>query len=299
VTSHSSGAHVQHRFTLRQITAIAATTAISIFTLTLPVGAATQTVRSGDVVVAYTYHGTPPLSSHSRLKISKGGEAIYDKAVTSKWCASQCSPNIVARNRKVVHLVHLSRSGPPSVVLDLYSGGAHCCFVEQVYSLAANTEVVRKAEYNFGNPGVRLVKLNGSGSYDFLSANNDFAYAFTDFAASGMPIEIFSFSDGAFHNVTLSFPSLIRDDAAQWMKAFRSQASTHYQDSVGLVAAWAADEDMLGHSAGVARFLAAQANAGHLNSALSPITASDQKYVVALQKFLRKHGYFKQAHTVK
>jgi hypothetical protein len=50
---------------------------------------------------------------------------------------------------------------------------------------------------------------------------------------------------------------------------------------------------MLGHSAGVARFLAAQAKAGHLNSALSPITPNDEKYVVALQKFLRAHGYSK------
>jgi len=284
---------VQHRSTLRQIIAIAATLAVSIFTLTLPAGAATQTVSSRGVVVTYTYRGTPPLSSHSRLKISTGGEVVYDQVVRSKWCGSECSPNIVARDRKVVHIVHLSRSGSPSVVLDLYSGGAHCCFVEQVYTVAAKSEGVHKAEFNFGNPGVRLVKLGANGNYDFLSANNDFAYAFTDFAASGMPIEIFSFSNGAFHNVTLSFPNLIRSDAGQWMKAFRSQASTHYQDSVGLVAAWAADEDMLGHFAGVARFLTAQAKAGHLNSALNPITPSDQKYVVALQKFLRRHGYLK------
>jgi hypothetical protein len=284
---------VQHLFTVRHIAAITAAMAISLFTLTVPSGAATQTIKAGDLAVTYTYHGTPPLSSHSRLKISKGGEVVYDQAVTSKWCGSGCSPNIIARDRSVVHIVHLNRAGPPSVVLDLYSGGAHCCFVEQVYSLAANSDVVHKAEYNFGNPGVRLVKLSADGPFDFLSANNDFAYAFTDFAASGMPIQIFGFSRDAFHNVTLSYPTLIRNDAARWMSAFRSQAGTHYQDSVGLVAAWAADEDMLGRSAAVARFLTAQAKLGHLNSALSPITPSDQKYVAALQKFLRKHGYLK------
>jgi len=278
---------------VRQISAIAGAIAVSLGALTLPAGAATQTVRLRDVGVTYTYHGTPPLSSHSRLKITQGSDVVYDRAVTSKWCADECSPSIIARDRKVVHIVHLTRSGPPSVVLDLYSGGAHCCFVEQVYSLATNSPVVHKAEHNFGNPGVQLVKLTASDRYDFLSANNDFAYAFTDFAASGMPIEILSFSRGTFHNVTRSFPSLIRKDAAQWMKVFRSQASTHYQDSVGVIAAWAADEDMLGHSGAVAQFLAAQARAGHLNSALSPITPSDQKYVVALQRFLRKHGYLK------
>jgi hypothetical protein len=284
---------VRHLFTLRHIAAISAAMAASLFTLTAPSGAATQTIKAGDVSVTYTYRGTPPLSGHSRLKISKGGEVVYDQAVTSKWCGSECSPSIIARGRSVVHIVHLSRTGPPSVVLGLYSGGAHCCFVEQVYSLAANSDAVHKAEYNFGNPGVKLVKLSANGRFDFLSANNAFAYAFTDFAASGMPIEIFGFSHDRFHNVTRSFPTLIHKDAARWMNAFRSQAGTHYQDSVGLVAAWAADEDMLGRSAAVARFLTAQATAGHLNSALSPITPSDEKYVLALQKFLRAHGYVK------
>lgn len=280
------------RFTLQQITAIAATAAISLFALALPAGAATQSVSSGDLAVTYTYHGSPPLSSRSRLEIFADGEMIYDQNIKSRWCGSECSPNIMTRDTKVVHIVRLNRSGPPAVVLDLYSGGAHCCSIEEVYALT-NSKRVHKAEFDFGNPGVRLVRLGASGDYDFLSANNDFAYAFTDYAASGMPIEIFSFSHGVFHNVTVSFPKLIRKDAVQWMSAFRSQASSHYRDSVGLVAAWAADEDMLGHSSAVARFLTAQSTEGHLNSALLPVTHSDQKYVVALQAFLRKHGYLK------
>ena len=75
------------------------------------------------------------------------------------------------------------------------------------------------------------------------------------------------------------------------MRAFKSQAKSHYSDTVGVVAAWAADEDMLGHSKLVARFLARQARLGHLNSALSPDEPSGKKFVRALQKMLRKDGY--------
>ena len=279
------------QISLRRSTALAVAVAITLLAWTVPAGAATQSISSQGITVTYSYHGAPPLSRDSRLTISDDGKVVYDEAVTSKWCGSECSPNIIARARKVIHIVRLSPTGGPSVVLDLYTGGAHCCFVEQVYSLSANSTDVTKTEHNFGNPGVRLTKLSSSGSYSFLSANNDFAYEFTDYAASGMPIEIFNFSNNSFHNVTRSYPSLIRKDAAQWMTAFQSQASSHYSDSVGVVAAWAADEDMLGRPAGVARFLAAQARAGHLNSAISPITPSDHKYVLALQKFLRSHGY--------
>ena len=127
---------MQYRYTLRRLTAIVATIAVSLFALALPAGATAQIVHSGDLTVTYTYHGTPPLSSHSTLKISELGKVLYDQAVTSKWCGDDCSPNIIARDRKVVHIVRLNSSGSPSVVLDLYSGGAHCCFVEQVYSLA-------------------------------------------------------------------------------------------------------------------------------------------------------------------
>jgi len=181
----------------------------------------------------------------------------------------------------------------PSVVLDLYSGGAHCCAIEQVFSFVANSATIHMVERNFGDPGVQLVPLGAKGSVDLLTANDVFAYEFTDFAASGLPIEILSFSNNAFHDVTRSFPTLIAKDARLWMSAFGAQASSHYQDTVGLVAAWAADEDMLGHSALVASFLSQQAAAGHLKSALNPVTASGQKYVVALQKFLRQQGYLK------
>jgi hypothetical protein len=281
---------VPGRIAVRRLAA-SAVVVISLFASISTAGAATQTVTKENVTATFTYRGTSPFSQHPHLKISLNGKVVYDQSVSSAWCGRECSANVIAGTRKVVHIVHLEKGGLPSVVLDLYSGGAHCCAIEQVYSFKSNSAVIEKIEHNFGDPGVQLVKLGANGSFDLLSADDVFAYAFTDFAASGMPIEILSFSHEAFHNVTRSFPELIAKDANQWMNAFKSQATTHYQDSVGLVAAWSADEDMLGHSNVVARFLATEAKAGHLNSALLPVTSSDQKYVIALQKFLRKHGY--------
>lgn len=282
--------HVPGPINLRQLVATAVVV-VSLFASISTVGAATQTVTKENVTATFTYHGTSPLSQNPHLRVSLNGKVVYDQPVTSEWCGKECSPNVIVGARKVVHIVHLQPKGLPSVVLDLYSGGAHCCAIEQVYSFKPNSATVEKTEHNFGDPGVQLVKLGANGSFDLLSADDTFAYAFTDFAASGLPIELLSFSHDAFHNITRSFPDLIAKDANQWMSAFRAQASTRYQDSVGVVAAWAADEDMLGHSAAVAGFLANQAKAGHLNSALSPDTPSGQKYVIALQNFLRKHGY--------
>lgn len=278
------------RIKLRQLAA-ATVGAVAMFAPISSAGAATQKVAHEHVTATLTYHGTSPVRQNPHLVITLDGTVVYDHAVTSKWCGKECAPNVIAGTRKVVHLVHFQPQGPPSVLLDLYSGGAHCCAIEQVYTLSSPHGSVVKTERNFGDPGVRLVKLGAKGTVDLLSADDSFAYEFTDFAASGLPIEILSFSHQSFHTITKSFPSLIAKDAAQWMSAFHAQASSHYADTVGVVAAWAADEDMLGHSSVVARFLSREARAGHLNSAISPVTPSGDKFVGALQKFLRQQGY--------
>jgi hypothetical protein len=253
--------------------------------------AATITATSGAVSATFTYSGTFPQSRDARLTITRAGKVADDVVVSSKWCGHQCWPDLVSPEHSVLHVVRLSQQGPLAVVLDLYSGGAHCCTVEQVFSLDASSGRYEKFEYNFGDPGTKLVALGKGGSDLFLSADDSFAYAFTDYAASGMPIEILSFSHNAFHNVTRSFPKLIANDAAQWRSAFDSAATSNYQDTVGLAAAWAADEDMLGHFSSVQKFLRLEQRAGHLNSALSPIEPSGQKFIVAVQKFLGQHGY--------
>ena len=277
--------------TFGRLFGVVLTTVVSLFALISTASAAAQTVTRGSLTATLTYRGSPPTSQSPHLRIALNGRVVYNQAVRSAWCGTECSPNVIAGTRTVVHIVRLVPDGTPSVVLDLYSGGAHCCAIEQVYSINPASGRIQKAEHNFGDPGVRLVPLGAGGSFDLLSANDEFAYAFTDYAASGMPIEILSFSHNSFRDVTRNFPQLIAKDANQWMNAFKAQATTHYTDSVGVVAAWAADEDMLGRDAAVTRFLDNEASAGHLNSALSPITPSGEKYVVALLKFLRAHGY--------
>ncbi|HEY1221974.1 MAG TPA: hypothetical protein VGE75_00580 [Acidimicrobiales bacterium] len=253
----------------------------------------TTSATMGDVTATFTYSGTFPEGQHLHLIIRRKGVELLNAPVTSAWCGDMCWPNAIAAGDKVLHVVRLGAGATPDVVLDLYSGGAHCCSIEQVFSFGATSKKVRKSEYNFGDPGARLEKIGPRGATYFVSADDAFAYAFTDFAASGLPIKILAFADGSFHDVTRQFPALIARDATQWLRAFKAQASSRYQDSVGVAAAWAADEDMLGHRGAVKSFLAEQLKAGHLNSALSPIEPSGARFVTALQSFLRKYGYAK------
>jgi hypothetical protein len=265
---------------------------LGVLTLTPAASATTETASSGDVTATFTFKGhQPPNYTDQRLTISQAGAVVYNEPVVSSVCHTLCAPGFEGGSRSAVHVLDLEHNGRPDVVLDLYSGGAHCCFVEQIFSPDPATGMYVENERNFGDPGMKVVDLQHNGQLELLTADDSFAYEFTDYAASGLPIRILTFSGRRFVNVTRHYPKLIARDAAGWMKAFNSMAKQHYPDSVGVVAAWAADEELLGHGKLVNRFLSRQVALGHLNSGLSPEEPGGAKFVANLRRFMRRHGY--------
>jgi hypothetical protein len=255
--------------------------------------ARTETASSGMVTATLSFtvssQNTYPTKT---LTISRSGQAVYNEAVASSYCGAlgntseqqYCAPGYGPPGHSSVHVVELEPGGEPSVVLDLYTGGAHCCSVEQVFSFdpAAGTYVL--SQRNFGDPGERLVDLGHDGRVEFLTADDSFAYAFTDFAHSGLPIKILTFAGGRFTDATRHYPKLIARDAAMYLKAFKHNLS----NGEGLVAAWAADEENLGHRKLVTSTLAKYLKAGDLRGGTY---APGQKFIRALNKLLKKDAY--------
>ena len=273
---------------MRRLLVIIATAAV--WAIALPAAlATTQTAHAGSVTATFTFQGKFPSFHGQRLTIERGGLVVYDQSVVSRFCGKLCAPLSGLSGRpSSVHVVDLEHTGDPDVVLDLYSGGAHCCTIVQTFSFDPSASTYVKTERDFGDADARIVDLRHDGRFEFLSADDSFAYRFTDYAASGLPIQILSFAHGRFADVTRAYPRLVSKDAAFWLKTYKGLAAGHYSDSVGVIAAWAADEDLLGHSKLVSRYLAHEARAGHLNA---PFGASGTKFVASLQKFLRRRGY--------
>jgi hypothetical protein len=256
----------------------------------LPASAATYHSSLGDVSATLTYQGTYPTPQHTTITISRAGHVVYREAVSAAFCGKLCwpTPSYGSGNASPLRVVRLE-AGSPDVVLGLYSGGAHCCFIDEVFAPSSATKYV-KTELNLGDPGARIEALPGNPYAAFVTADDSFAYAFTDYAASGLPIKVMRFLGHGFTNVTRQYPKLIRSDAANWLVAFYSAASSHYSDSVGVIAAWAADEYLLGRANAADQFLHQQGAAGHLNSLLNP-SAKGVTFVTELEKFLQHQGY--------
>jgi hypothetical protein len=244
--------------------------------------AATQTASSGDVSATFSYKGKVPNYSHLRLTITRAGTVAYDHKVTdTATCGTLCWPASTTSSLKALDL---DADGEPEVLLSLYSGGANCCFVEQVFSYDAATGTYAKASQNFGDFGASIKRL--SGGVRFVGANYAFKYAFTDGADSGEPILIVKFAGGRFLDDTRSYPALIAKDAKRWLTAFKHDL----KNGVGVLAAWAADEEQLGHSRLVTSYLERQLKAGHLKSAAGP-KDSGKHFITKLRRFLKKLGY--------
>ncbi len=272
---------------MRRVFAILSVAAVCL--VTAPAALATiQTAHGGNVTATFTFQGKFPKFHNLHLTISRGGAVVYDQPVVAKFCGKLCWPGPGVSQRSSVQVADLEGTGDPDVLLDLYSGGAHCCTVLQIFSLDPGTSTYAKTERVFGDPDVKVVDLGHNGRLELLTADDSFAYRFTDYAASGLPIEILTFAGGQFTDVTRSYPTLVAKDAALWLRAFKSQAMQHYPDSVGVIAAWAADEDLLGHAKLVTRYLHHQAVAGHLNA---PFGGGGTRFVGQLRKFLRRRGY--------
>jgi hypothetical protein len=272
---------------MRRQIGLACTLGALLIAAPIALGAA-QSAASVKVSASFTYKGRQFHYTHERLTISRGGQVVYNQPVTSKNCFPTCAPGSLVAGHPSLQIADIEHNGDPDIILTLFSQGANCCLIDQIFSFDPSTTTYVKTERNFATAGANITDLSHNGRLEFVSSDPVFQGAFTDDVASGLPLQILTFSNRHFTPVTSSYPTLVTKDAAQWLKLFKR----HLSDGVGLIAAWAGDEDLLGHSATVKRYLAKELKAGNLRSALGA-NLGGQKFINHLQKFLRRYGYLK------
>lgn len=83
--------------------------------------------------------------------------------------------------------------GIPDVMVNYYSGGAHCCFESYFISLGETAEIVERVATD--NAELVPIRKSPNGGLIFETADNAFAYWLTSFAESPMPTVIMEFKD--------------------------------------------------------------------------------------------------------
>jgi len=179
-----------------------------------------------------------------RVRITRGSVRVLDAPVAPP-CAEACLGHPAgAGARRSVHVRNLDGDAEPEAIVDVYTGGAHCCDWAYVYDYLPAESRYALARHNFGDPGYRIDDLEGDGSLEFVGGDARFASAFTAYVFSGFPIQVWRFADSGFANVTRSFPALVRRDARRFLRRYRRLG--HREDARGVLAAYAADQYLLG-----------------------------------------------------
>jgi hypothetical protein len=249
----------------------------------------TVVAASGDVAATLTYTHAPnddvaPFTD-LRLTIAREGKTLYSAAVDNPACGKLCWPNLPGP----LAVRDVEGDGQPDVLVNLYTGGAHCCNVTDLFRYDAAGHDFTSVLHIWGGPDYSLERLDAGGDYEFVTADDRFAYEFTAYAFSGLPVEILRLVDGRFVNVTRSYPKLAAADAAeQWKNYLENRAGG---TGLGFLGAWAADEYNLGRGAAVAKMLGQLEHANELRSSDPGIWVGGSKFVTALDRFLQKTGY--------
>lgn len=259
------------------------TVALTAFlTVAAPAAGEQQSSSSGQVRATFFYYEASEVGFEDLwLTIDRAGLTAYDELVRARYCEEPwCYPASIDRNS--VHVRDLDGDDEPEVLLDLFTGGAHCCFVTQIFSFDGFG--YRKArEHNWGDPGYRLSDLDADGSPELRTADPRFAYRFAAYAFSRFPLKILRWRDGRLVNVTRRFPALIRRDAKRWMRTYR-RARIEPQ---GALAAWAADQYSLGRRAKALRVVRREIRSGKLRT-----MPGSSRFARKLDRKLRRWGYY-------
>jgi hypothetical protein len=254
----------------------------------------TETASSGAVSAKFTYTKQSDFEyTDLHLTITRSGTTGFD-GPTPPSCGSGpvCGfwPGGLGRTPSVL-VSDLDGDGEPEVVVQLYSGGAHCCTLAEIYSYSAAAAAYVNLEENFGSGGYKLGDLNGDGRREFRTTDFRFDEAFTAHAASTQPIQIFDLVSGRLIDVTRSYPALVRKDAASLLRLYKRERKRSGFDVRGILASYVADEYLLGRGKTARKVLSKALKRGELNQPRGTGFAAGRAYVRRLNKLLKRYGY--------
>jgi hypothetical protein len=253
-----------------------------------PAAAKKRTFRaaSGAVKVTLTFREQGLFSaSDLRLTITRSGATVLSQLLRDDRGepATDRPTLLIARD--------LDLDGEPEVLVDLYTGGAHCCTYTLLYRFDPTAAEYLSVAHEWGNVGYGLRDVDGDGVPELASADDRFAYAFTSYAGSAFPVQVWRYRPGGLVDVTRAYRQLVRADAVQLWRSYvrERQRKPADRDVRGVLAAWQADKALLGEAGeGWKRLRAARA-AGELKG--SPPWPSGYRYLRELRAFLAAAGY--------
>lgn len=253
----------------------------------------TRSTRSGRVRAELSFREIGQTVTDVLLKIYRAGKLVFEGAqVGCPGCERRPASG------KPVTARDLDGDREPEVLVDLYSGGAHCCTYTLLYRYEAKRKAYRRLFHSWGNAGYRVRDLDRDGRPELVSGDDRFAYTFTSYASSVDPLQIWSYRAGKLTDVTRSFPAALRRDAGRLWLAYVRDRTERDADVRGVLAAYLAERVLLGEGAEAWKQLHEVLSRGELTPPdAAGVGPTGGAYLKALRAFLVRSGYLSSAEA--
>src|SRR4051812_2797577 len=268
-----------------------------------PVAAATKTetdtAGQGTAGLSYDYKktqfGTYDFSA-LHVTVTRAGAMLVDQDVADVCDACEGWPASGAqKSLSSVTVRDLDADGEPEVLVDLYSGGANCCWYSISYRF---DEVQNKYVTKVLRPGLSfpytLADIDKDGFPEFKTVDYRFAYKYGSNADTPRPLRIFNWDEGKLMDVTVAFPKLAARDAADMYKGYLHYRKVKDVNVRGLLAAYLADAYNAGNGRVAWRRVVAAYRRGDVSRKIpGDIGPHGKAYLQSLRRFLIKLGYLR------
>jgi hypothetical protein len=277
---------------------------LSLLVVAAPASAATKTETdsAGQVTATFTYDykrtsfGTYDFSN-LHLMIDRAGVRLVDKDVGGEQCdgCTAWPADQGARGATSVTVRDLDADGEPEVLVDLYSGGANCCWYSDSWRF---DEGQNKYIEKLLRPGLSfpytLRDVDKNGIPEFQSVDYRFAYKYGSNVDTPRPLRIFNWNAGKLVDVTVGFPKLAAADAADMYTGYLRFRKVKDANVRGLLAAYLADSYNAGNGRVAWRRVVAAYRRGDVDKKFAGDEGPHGKaYLTSLRRFLKKLGYLR------
>ncbi len=251
--------------------------------------AGSVTASGGPVQATLSWQAADYGVKDPRLVLVRAGATLFDGSPVGD--PDVCSIGCIFAGTGAdapLKVVDLDADGEPEVVVDAYTGGAHCCTLTEV--LRFTGAAYARLETDWGSLGYNLKDLDGDGRPELSGYDAAFEDAFTSHAASFEPPLVLDYDPavkGGFRVVTRRFPALARKNAKDALHTLRAARRQRYE-TLGVVAAYVADLYLLGRGREVRPYLARARKRGDLRGVTGPARRSFERKLLT---FLHAQGY--------
>ena len=280
----------------RIVRALVFVSCLALFSVTVALaspndGHGSQVAKTKALTARLTYKKADDLYSDMRVTITRTGGASVTFRLRPDGPLAPHAPGHWQPGSRSIYIRNLDASREPEVVVDLFTGGAHCCYYSIVFRYVPAIRRYVRVSHLWGDDLPLLKDLNGDGTPEFISGDFEFDYAFTDYVNTVEPIQIWRFVSGRFRVVSRDFPNEIRRSSNNHWADYR-QLLAGGGTARGALAAYLAEKYLLGEEAQGWTALRSVAARGDLALRIgdSPRDSANV-YLANLRTFLVKHGY--------